>query len=70
MDPQRADQIDRWADYILTHPDWKKHHTAFINAQFDMAQKFWKRMLKLPGGKEKLREIYDIKNPKAAPKFF
>lgn len=67
MDPQRMAQIDRWAEYIRTHPDWKIIHTRFINAQFDMAQKFWKRILAQPDGKRRLREIYKIKNPKALP---
>ncbi len=70
MDNQRMEQIDRWAEYVKKNPNWKKHHTAFINAQFEKAEQFWEQMLKEPGGKEKLREIYNVKNPKAVPQFF
>lgn len=67
MDKQRIEQVERWAEYVRTHPDWKKHHKEFIDAQFDMASKFWKRILSQPGGKKRLREIYGIENPKALP---
>lgn len=67
VDKQRLEQIERWADYVRTNPDWKKHHTEFIDAQFDMARKFWARILSQPGGKKRLREIYGIKNEKALP---
>ncbi|MEK6959623.1 MAG: hypothetical protein AABX47_00480 [Nanoarchaeota archaeon] len=67
LDKQRLDQIERWADYVLTNPDWKKHHTEFIDAQFDMARKFWARILSQPGGKKRLRKIYGIENEKALP---
>ena len=37
---------------------------SFINAQFDKANKFIKRLLKEPNGREKIIEAYGIKNLK------
>ena len=70
MDPQRLERIDQWEEFMKTHPDWKKIHSQFINAQFDMAERFWNRMLAEPEGKERLRELYNIKNKRAVPQFF
>lgn len=60
--------IEYWADYVRTHDDWKKHHTEFINAQFQMNEAFIQRLLKEKGGREKIIKIYDIKNMKGFPK--
>jgi len=51
----RDQQIIGWATYIKTHPDWKKIHTEFINAQFIKHRSFLKRLLKTPNGKDKLK---------------
>jgi len=55
IEKSREEQIVRWANYVRTHPDWKKFHTDFINAQFIKYHNFLKRLLKSPNGKEKLR---------------
>lgn len=58
-----SEEIDRWVSYMNAHPDsWKKIHTKFINAQFEKAECFMKRLLKTPGGREKLINAYNIKN--------
>ena len=38
--------IKYWVDYIKTHPDaeWSKGHADFIDAQFQMADRFWKEL--------------------------
>lgn len=61
-DQTHLDHIEKWANFVRTNPDWKKTHTEFINAQFEMAEQFMKRLLKEKGGKEKLIKLYGIKN--------
>mgnify|MGYP001594888405 CR=1 FL=1 len=70
MDEQRIEQIERWAKHVRDDPNWKTEHTRFIDAQLHMVQAFWKRMLKMPNGKEKLRKLYKLNNPKAIPRFY
>ena len=68
LDPQRLEAIDRWADYVLSsNGEWKKHHTAFINAQFEKSEAFFKRLASQPGGKETIINLFGIKNPNAIP---
>jgi hypothetical protein len=63
-----SEEIDRWIAYMKSHPNtWKQKHTAFINAQFSKSKAFRERLLKLPGGKEKLCKLYDIKNISGFP---
>ena len=69
-DATHMDSVKRWAQYILTHPDWKKHHTEFINAQFDMAYRSIDKLKATPEGKEKIKRIYGIKNEKGYPSIF
>ncbi len=65
MDKSRLEQIDRWAEYVRTSRGaWKKEHTAFINAQFEKADAFYRRLAQTPGGKEKIRAIFGIQNPR------
>jgi hypothetical protein len=55
--------VEEWARHVKKNPTkWKKIHTQFINAIFDKQKQFHDRMLKQPGGKEKLARIYNIKN--------
>jgi hypothetical protein len=69
-DTTHSEFIDRWVEHMKTNPQWKKEHTEFIDAQFKMSEAFVERMLKEPNGKEKLREIYGIRNKKGFPSFF
>lgn len=63
-----TDEIDRWIEYMRKNPStWKKHHTEFINAQFEKADLFIRRLAKQPGGKKKIIEAYNIKNVKGYP---
>ena len=57
------DQIERWANFVRDHPtEWKKIHTEFINAIFQKHDEFIERLLKEPNGKQKIIELYGIKN--------
>ena len=67
-DKTHDDFIERWATFVREHPtEWQKHHTAFINAQFEIAWGFIGRLAKQPSGKEKIKKIYNITNSKAYP---
>ena len=65
-----SEEIDRWVEYMQTHPDWKKKHTAFIDAQFQKQREFVDRLARQPGGKDRIKALYDIRNEKAMPKVF
>ena len=57
------EQIDRWAEFMRNNPDkWKKIHTEFINALFQKNKEAMQRLLKQPNGKQKIIELYNIKN--------
>jgi len=56
-------QIERWANFVRNNPTtWKKAHTQFINALFQKNEEVIQRILKTPHGKEKIIELYNIKN--------
>lgn len=52
---QRIEQVERWANYVRSHKDWKRIHTDFINAQFVKYSGFLKRIIKTPDGRNKLK---------------
>ncbi len=64
MRERHMEHVERWANYVKSNPDWKKLHTAFINAQYAKHDAFLRRLLKTPGGKEKVIKLYNIKNLK------
>jgi hypothetical protein len=51
--------IERWARFVRDHPrsEWEPQHMAFINSQIEMANAFYRRLAKTPGGKEKIRQL-------------
>ena len=62
-DHRHMEHVERWAAFVRENPTkWKKPHTEFINALFEKNQQFVERLLKTPRGKEKLIELYKIKN--------
>ncbi len=59
------EQVDRWALFVRNNPlTWKKIHTEFINALFHKNEKMIQKILQTPNGKEKIIELYNIKNIK------
>ena len=57
--------IEKWARFMLKNRGkWKKIHTEFINSQFQKHDKFLKKLIATPGGKEKIIKLYGIKNLK------
>ena len=62
------DPVERWALFVRDNPrKWKTIHTEFINAQFTKSEEFYKRLLKTPGGKKKIIELFNIRNRDAYP---
>lgn len=57
------EQVERWAHFIKDNPTkWKIIHTEFINALFEKHDHFREKLLQMPDGKEKLRELYNLRN--------
>lgn len=68
-DNTHNESLERWAQFMKEHPlEWKKIHTAFINAQFIKSKKFIQRLLSSPSGRDKLIALYKIKNLKGYEK--
>lgn len=55
----RAEQIERWASYIKSVPRevWRKGFNEFINAQFEMSEKFYKNLEKSEEGRKILERL-------------
>jgi hypothetical protein len=51
--------VDRWADYVMSVPreKWKAEQTAFINAVFEKANSFYKRLEQTEEGREILKRL-------------
>ncbi|MEK6921228.1 MAG: hypothetical protein AABX82_05055 [Nanoarchaeota archaeon] len=57
------DQVEEWANFVRENPDkWKAQHTKFINAQIKMANEALQRIRKQKNGKEKIVELFSVKN--------
>ena len=67
-DKRHAEHIEQWARFVRGGNGWKKVHTEFIDAQFQKAHAFIRRLAKQNGGKEKIIKLYDIKNIKGYKK--
>ena len=62
-DKTHADQNERWAEYVKNNPTaWKKHHSDFINAQYDKFSRFINLLSKTKVGQQKIVKLYGIKN--------
>lgn len=57
------EQVERWAHFVRDNPQkWQEIHNEFINTLFENHDQFVTRILKTKNGKEKLIELYNIKN--------
>ena len=55
------ESIERWAKYVLTHPDWKIQHSQFIDAQYEMAYRFMGRLKATAKGREKAKKLLGMR---------
>lgn len=55
-------QIERWAQFVKKNPRkvWKAEQMKLIDSQVIMANRFYKRLEKMPGGKEKIRKLRSL----------
>ena len=61
-DKTHMEHVERWARYVKEHPsEWKKAHTAFINAVYEKAQQALERLAQQPGGKEKIAQLAEMR---------
>lgn len=57
---EHAEQIERWAEYVRTHRNWKQKVKPFIDAQILIARRFYKKLAETPEGVMKIRELRRI----------
>jgi len=61
-DKSHDEQIERWAKYILEHPDeWKAKVKPFIDSQIIIARRFYKKLAETEEGRAKILELRGIK---------
>jgi hypothetical protein len=61
-DKTHEEFLVKWANFVKTHPnEWKQQHTEFINAQIEMANSFYERLSKTPGGMKKIKQLSNLK---------
>ena len=58
---------ERWAEYVRNNPNWREIHAQFINSQFQNAYNMIDKLKKTKNGRQKIIEIYRIKNKKGYP---
>ena len=58
-DNTHNDQVERWARFVRDNPRevWKREQSQLIDSQIIMANRFYSRLEKTPGGKEKIQEL-------------
>lgn len=57
-DKTHREQVQRWAEYVKENPnEWKTELNQFIDAQFQMAQKFYEELAKTKEGREKIEKL-------------
>jgi hypothetical protein len=61
VEKSREEQIKRWADYVRTHPGWKKIHSEFIDAQFEKHNFFIRRLRKQKNGDMIIKKLLEEK---------
>lgn len=62
-DKTHMEQVRRWAEFVRTHPRavWKKEVASLIDAQIIIANRFYARLAKMPGGMEKIRKLRELR---------
>ena len=48
-----------WANFVKTHPisEWKPQVSGLVDSQISMANSFYERLAKMPGGMDKIRKL-------------
>jgi len=69
-DKTHTQQIERWARFVRDNPRkaWKGEQGPLIDSQISMANRFYSRLEKVLGGKEKIRRLRRLgKGPRVPP---
>lgn len=58
-DKGHMEEVERWAQFVKTHPrsEWKTKLNIFIDAQYDMAKRFYKNLEKTEKGRDILERL-------------
>lgn len=58
-DKSHMEEVERWAEFVKTHPrsEWKRKLNIFIDAQYDMAKRFYKNLEKTEKGRKILKRL-------------
>ena len=60
-DKTHDEQIERWAEYVRTHDDWKIKLKPFLDSQIIMARRFFENLGKTEEGRERILELRGLK---------
>lgn len=58
-DKTHREQVERWARFVRDNPIrvWKGEQARIVDSQIIMANRFYSRLEKTPGGREKIRKL-------------
>lgn len=62
-DKTHIEQVERWAEFVKNNPRavWKPAVDNFINAQFEMAEKFYKNLEMTEEGRKIAKELIRLR---------
>ena len=60
-DKTHMEQVERWAEYVRTHDDWKEKLKPFLDAQIIMARRFYNKLAETEEGRKKILELKSLK---------
>lgn len=58
---EHKEQIERWAEYVRTHTDWKQKLRPFLDSQIIMSRRFYRNLAQTPQGREKIKLLRDMR---------
>ncbi len=58
-DKSHDEHVRKWAEFVRDNPRhvWKAELKPFLDSQIIMANRFYSRLERMPGGKEKIRQL-------------
>ncbi len=58
-DKGHMEEVERWAEFVRTHTrrEWKRKQNIFIDAQHDIAKRFYERLEKTEEGRKILERL-------------
>ena len=59
---EKCRDIDKWAEYVRTHDDWKIIHNKFITAVYKKWNAWETKLRKTPKGRERFIHLLEIGN--------